>query len=128
MAQAFLLMPVVAASLRLFGFQKTYHWLDIPNQPLDQGNPAAVGRSVAIAAQNYPVFQPTCLSRSLVLWHLLRRRGFPAELRIGVNVTEAQFSAHAWVENKNKVINDAPDISERFSPIDISLYSPMRLE
>ncbi len=40
----------------------------------------------------------TCLRRSLVLYHLLRRAGRPVELRIGVRRDDqAALAAHAWL-------------------------------
>jgi hypothetical protein len=39
----------------------------------------------------------TCLTRSLVLYHLLRRSGVPVELRIGVRRHQDAFTAHAWL-------------------------------
>jgi hypothetical protein len=52
---------------------------------------------VASACGLFPL-RPTCLTRSLALVYLLRRRGLPAELRIGVRKTGEAFGAHAWVE------------------------------
>jgi hypothetical protein len=62
-----------------------------------------------------------CLTRSLFLQWLLRRRGVNAELRIGVRKEQGQFEAHAWVEYEGRPINDAPDVSKRFAPFDESL-------
>ena len=39
----------------------------------------------------------TCLKRSAVLYHLLRRAGRPVELWIGVNRAGAALGAHAWL-------------------------------
>ena len=56
-----------------------------------------IARMEAAAARHLP-FQPNCLEQSLALWWLLRRRGIPADLRIGVRKDAANFEAHAWVE------------------------------
>jgi hypothetical protein len=45
----------------------------------------------------YP-FNPTCLKQSLVLLRLVRRRGIPAQLRIGVRKDAGELIAHAWIE------------------------------
>jgi transglutaminase superfamily protein len=42
--------------------------------------------------------RPTCLAKALVVFALLRRRGLPAELVIGVSKTRAPLEGHAWVE------------------------------
>lgn len=120
-AQASVLLPVVAVSLRLAGFQKTYRWLE-GYQPTDvKVGGAPTGESVDIAARNFPLYRPTCLPRSLVLWHMLRRQGEPAELHIGVRRIDGDFNAHAWVEQGGMVINDAPDVAERFVPVDLAM-------
>ena len=57
-----------------------------------------------------------CLQRSAAWTHLLRRYGVPAQLVIGVRTFP--FEAHAWVESKGRVLNDAADYTERFSVLD----------
>jgi len=42
--------------------------------------------------------RPTCLAKALVVSWLLRRRGVPAQLVIGVSKARGQLQAHAWVE------------------------------
>jgi hypothetical protein len=46
------------------------------------------------------------LSRSTSVWWLLRRRGVPAELRIGVRKSHRELKAHAWVECQGMAVND----------------------
>jgi len=43
-------------------------------------------------------FEPTCLTRSLVLYRLLRARGIPCQLRIGLRKNQAALEGHAWME------------------------------
>ena len=45
----------------------------------------------------YPL-KATCLKKSLVLLRILRRRGFSAELRLGVRQVDGRFSSHAWID------------------------------
>lgn len=119
-ARASLLLPLVAASLRLSGFQKTYRRLEGSPGNRTAGDTQQTSEFVAVAARNLPLFRPTCLTRSLVLWHVLHRHGAPAELRIGVRRTGDHFAAHAWVEQDGQVINDAPDIARLYTPVDLS--------
>jgi hypothetical protein len=42
--------------------------------------------------------RPTCLAKALVVFSLLKRRGLPAELVIGVSKTQGPLEGHAWVE------------------------------
>ena len=45
----------------------------------------------------------TCLTRSLVLYHLLRRSGIPLDLCIGVRREAGSMEAHAWLEREGKL-------------------------
>ena len=61
-----------------------------------------------------------CLVRSVYLCQLLRRRGIHCRLVVGVqHDVKGQFAAHAWVEREGTPINDASDIAERFTPLDV---------
>jgi hypothetical protein len=51
---------------------------------------AIAGRRGAVAA--------SCLRQALVVWWWLRRRGLPAQFRIGTIGSGESFAAHAWVE------------------------------
>jgi hypothetical protein len=56
--------------------------------------------AVRLATSIWP-FRTTCLVRSMVLARMLRRRGYPAEVVIGVHeegVDRDSRFAHAWVE------------------------------
>ena len=70
------------------------------------------------AAARYSPFPATCLSRSLLLGWLLRRRGIATELRIGVRLTNGMLDAHAWLECEGLPINDRPAVAREFTPFD----------
>ena len=56
-------------------------------------------------ASRYQLGGVKCLARALATQVLLSRRGYPAELRIGVLKGENnQLLAHAWVESKGEVV------------------------
>ena len=63
------------------------------------------------AANSHSVRPAACLSRSLTLWWLLRRRGIESQLRLGVRKGEQGLDAHAWVELAGQVVNDAADVA-----------------
>jgi len=75
--------------------------------------PATVARLVATAARRGP-FRVACLPRALALQGLLRERGIPAELRIGVRKEGDLFQAHAWVEHQGVALSEPDRIDERF--------------
>jgi Transglutaminase-like superfamily len=98
--------------LRLLGFRR---WRGVIARRAERG--AQVGErargisakrivQLETAAARNLFFETNCLEQSLVLWPLLRRRGFPAELKIGARKDEGRFEAHAWVELDGKALND----------------------
>ena len=122
--QAIMLLPVVKLGLRLVGLKRMLlamtRWAPIDCSPSDQDGTTACGartvaRIVAAAARCGP-YRATCLPSSLTLWWVLRRQGVESELRIGVYKSEKGIAAHAWVEQSGTAINDAADVSQRFSP------------
>ncbi|HVG45749.1 MAG TPA: lasso peptide biosynthesis B2 protein [Longimicrobium sp.] len=72
---------------------------------------ARAASHVAVAAAFFPG-RAVCLEQSLALYVLLRRRGVPAELRLGVQVYP--FYAHAWVELHGEPLNEDPETVEKF--------------
>jgi len=120
--KSLLLLPLITLLLRAIGLARCWALLRWTaggrTNGVARGDPAWRGRTVQlvdVAARNLP-WQPSCLPRSLVLWFLLRRRGVPAELRIGVQKFQHQLKAHAWVEVDHRVVNDAPDIAAEYPP------------
>lgn len=96
--RALALLPLVSVGMRVAGFRRCHAWLVRPPRggaPLDPSSDTF--RLVAAACSVLPL-RPTCLTRSLALVYLLRRRGHAAELRIGVRKAGEVFGAHAWVE------------------------------
>lgn len=64
---------------------------------------AETARRLILAASFYPG-RALCLEQSLALCALLRRRGVPAEFRLGVK--PLPFVAHAWVEVNGKAVGE----------------------
>ena len=120
LAQAWLLLPLAAVGLRLFGFRRMQAVLIRPaGVPTRDDLPAsqAVARIVHSAARWSPL-PASCLTRSLVLCRLLHRQGLPATLRIGVARPNGRLAAHAWVEYQDVVLNDGQDVERRFAAFD----------
>lgn len=69
----------------------------------------AVDRAARVLPGN-----PNCLVRSLTVWTMLAARGVAGELRFGARREGGRTEAHAWVEVDGRVINDTPDVGERF--------------
>lgn len=119
---AWWLLPLVWLALWSFGLPRLRAWLTrraMPRstQAVTLDDAGALGRAVNIAADLSP-FPVTCLTRSLLLEWWLRRKGVPSDLRIGVQLRDGAFRAHAWVECVGVPVNDRMDIALDFLPFD----------
>lgn len=119
-ALAALLVPGLHAAIALAGFPRVHRSLRVAPRA---GRPAAATRIAdhwTLALSRVRAYSPlpgNCLSRSLVLWWMLRRRGVPVTLHLGVSRRDAQLAAHAWVEQEGVVLNDTQDVRSRYAPL-----------
>ena len=60
----------------------------------------------------------SCLDRSVVYWFCAHMWSVPTELRIGIQRTDDDIDAHAWVEHNGVVVNDDPAFVATFEPFD----------
>lgn len=78
-------------------------------------------RRIALAvnrAAAFGVFRPKCLVRSRALRKMLDAAGIAgAQVRVGVQLTDGRFRAHAWVEYAGEVVGDDPAAVARFVPM-----------
>ena len=115
---AWLWLPLFWLGLRVLGLPRFQAWLlKTPaksTRVLTLVDIRALGDAVNIAARHTP-FPAACLTRSLLLGWLLRRRGVSSELRIGVRMIERTLDAHAWVECGGLPVNDRPDAVSQFA-------------
>ena len=128
------LLPVVSASLRFVGFGRTQRALQRFLKP--NGRPIlAPGDSSAQIEATYRMVQAaarcragktTCLEESLVLWWFLGRQGTTAQVRIGARKAGEKFEAHAWVECRGGVLNDAGELHGHYSAFDASFPATTR--
>lgn len=81
------------------------------------GDADRIGWAVGSAARFVP--DATCLPQALAAEAILRRRGHPADLRLGVTRDAAGVEAHAWVESYGRVIVGDGDL-DRFEPLERS--------
>ena len=111
-------LPLFWLGLRILGLPRFQAWLLKAPARLDLSLTLpvikALGEAVNIAARHTP-FPATCLTRSLLLGWLLRRRNVASKLRIGVRLTQGMLDAHAWVECEGVPVNDSPDVNAQFA-------------
>lgn len=119
------MVPAIHATLRIVGYRRTRISLDrwtsgrLADEPAPR-TPSPV-EALALATtrvQRYSWLPGNCLSRSLALYTLLRGTGAAPTLRLGVSLADSTFAAHAWVELDGRVLNDQPDVSKRYRPLD----------
>jgi len=122
--RAAMLLPAVKASLRLRGFKKTRESLEKYQSQGSAAAPSAAGANLETvlgishmvrAAARYGLVRASCLEESLTLWHVLRKRGYAAKLRIGVRKTAEKFEAHAWVEHEGAALNQAEEMHRHYA-------------
>jgi hypothetical protein len=120
------------AGLRLAGFRRWQNLLtgltparmrQMAAGAQDSADGAKTIATMEAAAARHLPFKPNCLEQSLVLWWLLRRRGIPADLRIGVRKDEGNFQAHAWVEAGGAILSESGDEHIHFVPLEGVIHS-----
>jgi hypothetical protein len=115
-ARCALMLLAVRARLKARGFGRAVAWArrrgDLASAARLAGDEVErTAYHVAVAAAFFPG-RAVCLEQSLALYVLLRRRGVPAELRVGVQVYP--FHAHAWVELDGEPVNEDRELVEKF--------------
>lgn len=120
-----LFLPLVVAWLRVSTFRRVRQALEKRHRDAALTNQRDDTRALAEsqsasrmldAASRRGIVRGNCLSRSIALWWLLRRKGIPAQLRIGARKIGDQLEAHAWIEVAGQAINDSDDVQTRYAP------------
>jgi hypothetical protein len=110
------LLPILAAAVRVVGLVRVLGWLACePAETRRSDTEAPALAALVNAAASHLPIACSCLTRSLLLDWMLRRRGFASELRIGVRLVHDSLQAHAWVQLNGTPLNDTPDVAERFA-------------
>lgn len=119
-AQNILLLSIIEASLTVFGVRRTWQVLasfsGFPDRP---NEPVLVARKQLKYLKRSRQLSPIkgkCLSRSLVLWWQLHRRGVSTTLLIGVKQKE-WLHAHAWLQIENHILNAGKLVHNRYTTL-----------
>lgn len=113
--QAVLIFVVLDIGFRLLGFPRVFllveRWgqrrVDVASPAEQRANVRSTLEAVRTATRYYYRRRLDCLPRALAIFVLLRSRGVPATLRIGVK--RYPFGGHAWVECLGEVLGEATD-------------------
>jgi Transglutaminase-like superfamily len=116
---ALLAIAFVRVGLWLTSFRRLHRAFERIAPPAGAPDPTPgeaerIGWAVGSAARFVP--DATCLPQALAAEAILRHRGHPADLRIGVTRDGGGVQAHAWVESYGRVIVGDGDL-ERFAPL-----------
>ncbi len=89
--------------------------------------PVLVGRRHAPQALAYRVYRwmshgrgpwaSSCLTRSLVLYAMMRQHGYAPRFAVGVAGSEREFAAHAWVTLRHAPVMDRRDVETTYRPL-----------
>jgi hypothetical protein len=130
--RAALFLALTEIGLRVAGFRRwktlleKFSRVERRSRPLSpealRATALRVARAVRSAELHGPS-DPNCLERSLTLWWLLRRNGVESELHIGARKEGARFEAHAWVELRGKILNDAAEVHQHYTRFDAPLVA-----
>ncbi len=113
--QTMLLFHVFDLSLRVWPFERVLSWV-LARSRKETAHGLATGNERIITVMQRAIVlirkfdwrsRLDCLPRSLAVYWVLRRRGLPSELVMGVK--KDPFGAHAWVEVDGDVISDYGD-------------------
>jgi hypothetical protein len=90
---------IVPVALRILPFRATLALCDAwPRFRGTQARADALARRVdRWMARGRALWRPTCLTRTLVLYTMLRQHGYAPRLHLGTAGTAHRFRAHAWV-------------------------------
>lgn len=126
--RAWVMLPLVALSLRWRGFRATQGSLRLLTQnstqsPSNAIKVAAISARMVNAADRYGVVHPSCLAKALTLWWLLARQGIAGDLRIGIRKHNEKFEAHAWVEHQGAALNEPEEHHRHYSAFDAAFSS-----
>jgi Transglutaminase-like superfamily len=103
---AFVTLAVCHTRLRRQNFETLRAWATSEGQ-----GSAPVNRltwSVGAAAKRMK--RATCLCKALALQRLLARNRHYSELRIGVDNSDGQFTAHAWLVHNGRVLTGGAEM------------------
>ena len=59
----------------------------------------------------------SCLTRSLVLYAMMRQHGYEPHFAIGVAGSAREFAAHAWVTLRTVPVMDRQDVGTTYRPL-----------
>lgn len=105
-------LTVASAAMRLLSKRRVMRLLGVRTAPAPDliALPAAQAKRVASAVERvaaYLPWHPACLAQAIATRWMLRRRGIPCDVHLGIVGTEP-FGAHAWITVRGAVVLGGP--------------------
>ncbi len=124
--EALILTAVVSAGFGLIGVPRTQKLLRrwASSKTSAGGRVKDIGAEIRMARRAQRIVhrnaeaRGSCLSRSLVLWALLERRGVETVLRVGFRKQGGTTQGHAWVERHGVPLNEDADVATSYTVSD----------
>lgn len=121
LVEAFVFLAAACIALRLVPFRRLVPHLGVvtsdasPPGGAAGGLPARIGRAVQVVARRVP-WHTQCLTEAMAAQWMLRRRGLPGVLHLGVQKAGDTMTAHAWTSCHDEYVVGGAG-AERFTPL-----------
>ena len=129
--EASILLLLSSLSVRLIAFRHIHRflrarWNNRSRTMSDSAEDIKLINLSVLRATHLLPWKTLCLSESIAIFMMLRRRGVPATIVAGVKVSEeSTLHAHAWVETQRSITEVNSDNSEFTVVVRIGEESPV---
>ncbi len=129
LAEAWITLAWIDVIIRVVPYKRWPKWFHPTphfetNRPTQTSSMPRCIRLIQItemAARNH-LWPMNCLRRCLSQQRMLSRRSIGSQLHIGVKKTENRLEAHAWLSLNGYILNDTPDVTERYSELEAGSF------
>jgi len=122
----FVIFHIFLVAFRIFDYRKSKNIIDRliihnKNTKSTYGRFVKYESKIIDYATGNCLIKSTCLEKSLFLYFILGLYGINCDLKIGIQGSTHNFSAHAWLEHGSIIINDNPKSIENYLPFNAKL-------
>jgi len=112
--EALPLLIVAKFGVKVIPFRYIYRflhdrWKDLPTASLDYAADIRLVKASLSRAERRLPWNTLCLPRSIAAFIMLRRRGIPTVMYVGVKYENCSLLAHAWVQIGREMVDGKPD-------------------
>lgn len=117
-AEVFLLASALPVLLRFFSLPSVMKYLTpekSEENPLQWKINLIVNAVNKILGIGFFIFHPTCLKKSLILYHFLRKAGMNVVIHFGVKKNGCALDGHSWITKNGERLYDNLETVDDFS-------------